>query len=137
MRLFTLALVASLACAGFAQDVSGKWTGRYIVDLARVPQAERERVAAQAKSTKLTMTLRKDKTFTVEFVGNGQSNTTTGVYRVEKGKLITTDTKRNGKPIPNASRRTATFTISGGGKELRMKPQNTTMPAELVLTMAG
>lgn len=127
-------VVASFAGTGAAQNLVGLWSGRYQVDMTKVAAENRQMVDAMTKSTKLTMRLKKDKTYTVEIVGPNQKSLTEGTYRIEKGKLITTDVKRNGKPIPAGDRRSATFTIASNGKTLTMRVERGPAPATLTFT---
>jgi hypothetical protein len=133
-RLLGVLTVGLLVTGAMAQDLVGVWSGRYQVDMTKVAAENRQMVAEMSKSTRLTMRLRKDKTFSVEIVGKNQKSLTEGTYRIEKGKLITTDLKRNGKAVAAADRRNAAFTIANGGKSLTLKLDRGPAPAVLTFT---
>lgn len=124
-------LVMGLAVTGMAQDLTGKWIGTYKVNAQNMTATERTEFEALAKSTKLVMTLKKDKTYVVEIRSETQKSKTEGSFRIEKGKLIMTDHRRNGVAIPNHRRQSATFTILNGGKELQTKISSGRVPAML------
>lgn len=132
MRCLLGLLTLSLVALAHPQDVVGKWLGAYKVDSSKMSASERQAAESMAKSTKLVLTLRSDKTFMVEIAGPTQKSKTEGTYRIEKGKLITTDTKRNGKPVLDHHKRLTTFTIASGGKELHTKIESSKLPAVLV-----
>jgi hypothetical protein len=124
-------LVMGLAATGVAQDLTGKWIGTYKVNAKNMSAQERTEFEAIAKSTKLVMTIKKDKTYVVEISGETQKSKTEGSFRIEKGKLIMTDHRRNGKAVPDNQRRSATFNILNGGKELQTTVGATRVPAIL------
>lgn len=129
-------LVIGLAATGLAQDLTGKWIGTYKVNTTKMTAQERTQVEALTKSTKLVMTIKKDKTYVVEISGKTQQSKTEGSYRIEKGKLIMTDHRRNGKAVPDNQRRSATFTILNSGKELQTKIESGRVPAILIFKRA-
>lgn len=124
----------ALTTTAFAQDVSGTYIGKYKLELAKFKPEDRKMMQAAADQSKLTLQLRKDMSFVVEIVGLNAKSRTEGTYKVQGGKVITVDRVRNGKPVPNAARRTATFTIADKGKTLRMKVTSPKTPAELIFT---
>jgi len=124
----------ALTTTALAQDVSGNYVGKYKLDLSKFKPEDRKMAQAAADQSKLSLQLRKDMSFVVEIVGVNARSRTEGTYKVQGGKVITTDRVRNGKPVPNASRRSASFTIADNGKTLRMKITTGKAPAELIFT---
>lgn len=129
-------VIIGLASIGMGQDLTGKWIGSYRVNAPNITAEDRKAFEALAKTTKLIMTIKKDKTYVVEISGETQKSKTEGSYKIEKGKLVMTDFRRNGKAVPDNQRRVATFTILNGGKELQTKVGSGRVPAILTFKRA-
>lgn len=124
----------ALTTTAFAQDVVGTFTGVYKVDMSKLKVDDRKMMQAIIDASKITMSIRKDKTFVVTITNINQNSRTEGTYRVVNGTLVTTDRRRNGKAVPDSSRRMTTFTISNGGRTLTAKLKKGPGPAQLILT---
>lgn len=124
----------ALTTTALAQDVVGTYLGTYKVDMSKLKVEDQKMLQAMIDASKITMSIRKDKTFVVTITSINQSSRTEGTYRVVNGTLVTTDRRRNGEAVPDSSRRLTTFTISNGGRTLTAKLKKGPAPAQLVLT---
>ena len=143
-KITLLALVGLAAALAFGQvresQIAGTWNGS-IKGSIPVPKgqeknAQVQQQVAQAnkmmKELKMVITMRANKTFTMNASGQGRKDSAEGTWALSGNTLNLTDTKRNGKDIPVAQRQKVAFTLSNGGKTMTLRPQGAPPGVSLV-----
>ncbi|MBS1717717.1 MAG: hypothetical protein JSS72_08295 [Armatimonadetes bacterium] len=136
-RFFALALPIALAATACA-DIVGNWTGTVKVDRAMImsmppppgakaaSKEDKERAVQMAemmaKSTKFTLTIKKDHTYISTIMTPKMNGSLGGKWSISGNTVTLETTSAGGKPVDGTRKMTQKLTLSGGGKTMTMRP---------------